>query len=35
MIDDPYVKRILERIILDELHHVVLFNRLIEKYCQP
>lgn len=35
MIDDPYVKRILERIILDELYHVVLFNRLIEKYCQP
>ncbi|MFY9431707.1 MAG: manganese catalase family protein [Thermacetogeniaceae bacterium] len=35
MIGDPYVKRILERIILDELHHVVLFNQVIEKYCQP
>ncbi|HHY40978.1 MAG TPA: bacterioferritin, partial [Syntrophaceticus sp.] len=35
MIKDPYVKRILERIILDELHHVVLFNQVIEKYCQP
>ncbi len=35
MIDDPYVKKILDRIILDELHHVVLFNQVIEKYCQP
>jgi len=34
MIKDPYVKRILERIILDEMHHIVLFNQVIEKHCQ-
>lgn len=35
VIDDPYIKRMLERIILDELHHVGLFNKMIQKYCQP
>jgi bacterioferritin len=35
MIDDPYINRILERIILDELHHVEMFNHLIQKYCRP
>lgn len=35
MINDPYVKQILERIILDELHHAQLFNQMIEKYCRP
>lgn len=35
MIDDPYIKRTLERIILDELHHVGLFNQAIHKYCHP
>lgn len=34
MIDDPYIKRILERIILDELHHINLFNQILRKYCQ-
>lgn len=35
MIDDPYIKELLERIILDELHHITLFNQVIQKYCQP
>lgn len=34
MIDDPYIKAILERIILDELHHITLFHKLMKKYCQ-
>lgn len=34
MINDPYVKAILERIILDELHHINLFNRMLGKYCR-
>ncbi len=34
MITDPFVNQILERIILDELHHVRLFNQMIERYCQ-
>ena len=35
MIDDPYIKRLLDRIILDELHHINLFNQVLRKYCQP
>jgi len=35
MIDDPYIKRILARIILDELHHIELFNQVLRKYCEP
>lgn len=35
VINDPYVQNILERIILDELHHIVLFNQMIDKYCRP
>ena len=34
MINDPFIKAILERIILDELHHINLFNRIVEKYCR-
>lgn len=34
MIDDPYVKNVLGRIILDEQVHVQLFKQAIEKYCQ-
>lgn len=34
MIDDPYVKNILERIILDEFHHIELFNKMVQKYCK-
>lgn len=33
MIDDPYVKNILGRIILDEKVHIELFKAAIEKYC--
>ena len=35
IIDDPYIKTILERIIVDELHHITLFNQVLYKYCQP
>lgn len=35
MIDDRFVKQILERIILDELYHVTLFDRAIQQYCSP
>ncbi len=35
MIDDRFVKGILERIILDELFHITLFERAIAKYCTP
>lgn len=35
MINDRYIKAILERIILDELHHIKLFNQIAERYCQP
>ena len=35
MINDPFIKQILERIILDELHHIRLFNQVAERYCQP
>lgn len=33
MISDPYVKQILERIILDEFHHIKLLNEVAKKYC--
>ncbi|HHV08286.1 MAG TPA: bacterioferritin [Firmicutes bacterium] len=35
MINDPYIRNILERIILDELHHIMLFNQMVDKYCRP
>lgn len=35
LIKDSYIQEILERIILDELHHVELFNKMIDKYCRP
>ena len=35
MINDPYIKNILERIILDELNHIVLFNQMADQYCRP
>ncbi len=35
MIDDPYIKELLERIILDELHHITLFNQVMQRYCWP
>ncbi len=35
MINDLYVKKILERIILDEIYHVQLFSQVTEKYCKP
>ncbi|MGI6485048.1 MAG: ferritin-like domain-containing protein [Tepidanaerobacteraceae bacterium] len=34
MIDDPYIRRILERIIMDELHHIDLLSRASQKYCR-
>jgi bacterioferritin len=34
MIDDIYVKQILERIIMDEKYHIDLFNRAAKKYCK-
>lgn len=33
MIKDPYVDALLERIILDEQHHLTLFTQAYEKYC--
>lgn len=33
-IGDPYIKELLERIILDEYHHIKLFNIVIQKYCK-
>ncbi|NLY49389.1 MAG: bacterioferritin [Firmicutes bacterium] len=33
-INDPYVEELLERIILDELHHIQLFNHALAKHCQ-
>lgn len=32
-IADPYIKELLERIILDEYHHIKLFNEALQKYC--
>lgn len=34
LIEDPYIKAILNRIILDEKLHVSLFEKAIEKYCK-
>ena len=31
LIDDIYIKKILERIILDEIEHIKCFNKLLEK----
>lgn len=33
LIDDPYIKELLERIILDEEHHLKLFRDAAAKYC--
>ncbi len=33
-IADPYIKALLERIIMDEYHHIKLFNEVSMKYCQ-
>ncbi len=33
-IADPYIKELLERIILDEYHHIKLFNEAMQKYCK-
>lgn len=33
MIDDPYIKELLERIIMDEQHHLRLFSDYAQKYC--
>jgi bacterioferritin len=33
-IADPYIKELLERIILDEYHHIKLFNDVMRKYCK-
>ncbi|MDO7787650.1 ferritin-like domain-containing protein [Desulforamulus aquiferis] len=33
LIDDPYIKALLERIILDEQHHLALFSQAAAKYC--
>jgi bacterioferritin len=34
MIDDPYIRQILERIIMDEQHHINLLNQVSQKYCR-
>lgn len=33
MINDPFIKKILDRIILDEFYHIKLFSEMTEKYC--
>jgi len=33
LIDDPYIKALLERIILDEMYHITLFHQIMQKYC--
>lgn len=33
-IGDTYIKELLERIILDEYHHIRLFNEALTKYCR-
>ncbi len=35
LINDPYIQNMLERIIMDELHHIRLFNQMVDKYCRP
>ncbi|OAT81756.1 ferritin-like domain-containing protein [Desulfotomaculum copahuensis] len=34
LIDDPGIKQLLGRIILDELHHIDLFKQVMQKYCR-
>lgn len=34
LIKDPFIDAILERIILDEEHHLKLFNAAMDKYCK-
>lgn len=34
LINDPYINNMLERIILDEEHHLRLFSQAMEKYCK-
>jgi len=34
IIDDPYIKELLGRIILDEQHHLKLFRKAAAKYCK-
>lgn len=33
LIADPYIRQLLERIILDEKRHIELFSQAIKKYC--
>lgn len=33
IINDPYIDELLERIILDEEHHLTLFKKAAEQYC--
>ena len=33
-IADRYIKELLERIILDQYHHIKLFNEVMQKYCK-
>jgi len=33
LIGDPYIKELLERIIMDEQHHLQLFTNYMQKYC--
>ena len=35
MIEDPYIKQLLERIIMDEQYHLKLFHEASAKYCHP
>ncbi|MTI83894.1 MAG: bacterioferritin [Firmicutes bacterium] len=34
LINDPYIDALLERIIMDERHHLDLFSKMWEKYCK-
>ncbi|SFQ94713.1 ferritin-like domain-containing protein [Desulfoscipio geothermicus] len=34
LINDPYIDAILERIIMDEQHHLRLFTEAMDKYCR-
>ena len=33
IIEDKYIKELLDRIILDEKHHIEIFETLLNKYC--
>lgn len=33
LINDPYIRDILDRIILDELYHIEILNQMADKYC--